>query len=577
MGKKGRNSGGGNSKKDQGDHNAAASNSSSSGGGGGSNNNSKNGKSIPMATNSRPDVPQQNQQQQQQSPQTSRLSLSILAWCRRERTSLLWIGLWFVVGSVVGFGVGSGILTGDFWSLSPQPWRLNLGKNIRDFKLYQKTFGLLGVFERKIPSNLPVRELEALKNAMNQQLKGEMSGHVVTNIEYVDGKEAKAGRDGRSSSSDTNNHHQEAMEINNDPSHPRVFDVLREAIVREPGGYVHPDLGYLIPAPSGAARGLGMVRDDYQNCQSQCLPGVASEKIAAVKGNENNDSSSAGSDKKFFKQEEVLVRVPLSYQMTRQVALDTLLPLIPAEVQRKASLHELDDAALLVLLIAHERGVGKFSRWHPYLSSMPVIPSCGYSPRAEPHMLDAINAMRDELGVDVHGWEGQLQTATKHAEKIVAGLEKDYGQYLKRPYGLTTTDNLHWALCQVASRATGGSQKHGSLRMIPMLDMVNHDANAGGFVELNGKESLDNGDFVNATKDDSGTFVVRSLRHGRRKALKKGQELLVNYNIPHYSPLDWFVSLGFVPPERQVKWEKLEPGLPKVRRDGPFAGNTVVA
>lgn len=59
---------------------------------------------------------------------------------------------------------------------------------------------------------------------------------------------------------------------------------------------------------------------------------------------------------------------------------------------------------------------------------------------------------------------------------------------------------------------------------------------------------------------------MRSLRHGRRKALKKGQELLVNYNIPHYSPLDWFVSLGFVPPERQTPWQKVDAALPRVRQ-----------
>jgi hypothetical protein len=506
-------------------------------------------KNIPMATNSRPDNPVK-------PPPASNEKLSILAWCRREKKSLMWILLWFVVGGTFGFGIGSGILTGD-WSQPPQPWRLALGKNIRNLRVYKLTIGKLPSY-RKQQNNLPLRELEALKKAMNDQLRDELK---VTNIEYLDEKEAKAAGAGGNN---------EGMFHTDEPSHPRVFDILREAIVRETGGYVHPDLGYMVPAPSGAARGLGMVRDTYQQCQSQCMPGVAAEKIAWA-----NDTNAASNPNKFFKQEEVLVRVPLSYQMTRQVALDTLTPLIPAEVQRKASLHELDDAALLVLLLAHERGVGRYSRWNPYISSLPLIPSCGYSPRAEPHMLDAINAMRDELGVDVHGWEGQLQTATKHAEKIVAGLEKDYGQYLRRPYGITVTDNLHWALCQVASRATGGSQKHGSLRMIPLLDLVNHDVNAGGFVELTGKESLDKGDFVNATKEDSGAFVVRSLRHGRRKALKKGQELLVNYNIPHYSPLDWFVSLGFVPPERFGKWEKLDPALPKIRRDGPFAEDVV--
>ena len=107
--------------------------------------------------------------------------------------------------------------------------------------------------------------------------------------------------------------------------------------------------------------------------------------------------------------------------------------------------------------------------------------------------------------------------------------------------------------------------------MVPLIDMINHDATAGGFVELTGKERLENGDFVDSlTEEDSGTFVVRSLRHGRRRALKVGQELLVNYNVPHYSPLDWFVSLGFVPPERWGKWKKVDSALPRIRRDGPF-------
>jgi hypothetical protein len=67
---------------------------------------------------------------------------------------------------------------------------------------------------------------------------------------------------------------------------------------------------------------------------------------------------------------------------------------------------------------------------------------------------------------------------------------------------------------------------------VPILDMINHDSNAGGFIELTGKEKIENGDFVDAAELNSGTFVVRSLRHGRRKPLKKGQELLANYNVP---------------------------------------------
>ncbi|KAL3939675.1 MAG: hypothetical protein SGARI_001287, partial [Bacillariaceae sp.] len=345
--------------------------------------------------------------------------------------------------------------------------------------------------------------------------------------------------------------------LKKDPSHPYVYSVLREAIVREKGGYVHPDLGILEPAPCGAARGIGMVRNLYHNCQSSCMPGLAKEKLQAKREMEATSIvTNESKEKKRYMQEEVLIKVPLSFQMTRKVALDTLLPLIPADVQRKANVHELDDAALLVLLLAHERE-----------------PSCGYSVHLRPYVLDSINAMRDELGMDVNGWQSEMLKATQYAEKIGKGLAKDYGAHMKHPKGITAEENIQWALCQVASRATGGTNKYGALRLIPLLDMVNHDVNAGGFVELTGLERLDEGDFVDATEeDDAGAFVVRSLRHGRRKALRPGQELLVSYNVPHFSALDWFVSLGFVPPERYGKWQKLDSPLPRIRQDGPFSG-----
>ncbi|KAG7357103.1 hypothetical protein IV203_001791 [Nitzschia inconspicua] len=359
----------------------------------------------------------------------------------------------------------------------------------------------------------------------------------------------------------------------NNPSHPHVFAVLREAIVREKGGYVHPDLGFLKPAPCGAARGIGMVYNNYHNCQTKCMPGLAKEKLEAKRRSSFNTTSDEPiCEKKQYMQVEVLIKVPLSYQMTRKVALDTLLPLIPAEVQKEANLHELDDAALLVLLLAHERGVGRYSRWLPYITTLPLEPSCGYSLALRPHILDAINAMRDEMGMDVTGWENEMLKATQYADKIAEGLGDDYGEYLACPKDEDPIDNIAWALCQVASRATAGSQKYGSLRMVPLMDMINHDVDAGGFVELTGKERLEDGDFVDAVDEtDEGAFVVRSLRHGRRRALRPGQELLVNYNVPHYSALDWFVSLGFVPPERYDAWQKLDAPLARVRQDGPFA------
>ena len=70
----------------------------------------------------------------------------------------------------------------------------------------------------------------------------------------------------------------EAEEYLSQPAHPRVFAVLREAVVREKGGYVYPDLGLLHPAPSGAVRGLGMVSDRHYKCQSKCWPGTEEER-----------------------------------------------------------------------------------------------------------------------------------------------------------------------------------------------------------------------------------------------------------------------------------------------------------
>ena len=340
--------------------------------------------------------------------------------------------------------------------------------------------------------------------------------------------------------------------------HPRVFELLREAIVREEGGFVHPDLGYVAPAPSGAVRGIGMLYDDYYQCQKQCFPG----KSYSFRNMTVPERKEYG-----FPQEDLLIAVPLSYQMTRSVALDVLLSRVPADVQRRASLHELDDAALLVLLIAHERGVGRYSRWMPYIATLPPEPTCGYSKKMRPYMMDMILALREDYNVDVTGWEREIVKATEYSEKIVEGLTRDYGEYLLSPKGVSPEQNIRWALCQVASRATAGNEDLGGLRMIPMLDLINHDANAGGFVELKGSERVEDGDLLDAHESDKGTFVVRSTRHGKRNRLKRGQELLVNYNVPQYTALDWFISLGFVPPERWLPWVKVEPALPRLRAD----------
>ena len=369
------------------------------------------------------------------------------------------------------------------------------------------------------------------------------------------------------------------------PDNPRYFAVLREAVVREKGGYVHPDLGMLYPAPSGAVRGLGMIRENFGHCQATCFPGTDHER--AIQRRDLIAGNYTWPTDHTFAQEDVLIRVPLKFQMTRAVAIDTLSAKFSADTRTKFL--ELDDAAMLVLLLAHEKNVGRYSRWLPYIASLPPQPTCGYFRSNQQPMLDAIAVYREQLGVDTQGWEGELLKATAYSESMVDALTNDFGSVLAKPTpdtsqkdskkkekkstvsksNLTIKDTIAWALCQVASRATAGNEKHGSLRLVPIVDMINHHLSAGGFLELTGKERIDNGDPMNASEDDAGTFIVRSLRHGRWKPLKLGQELLVNYNVPQYSALDWLVSLGFVPEERWDPWIKLDPALPPLRRDGP--------
>jgi hypothetical protein len=366
-----------------------------------------------------------------------------------------------------------------------------------------------------------------------------------------------------------------------DPHSPRaiLFAVLREAIVREPGGYVHPDLGILQPAPSGAIRGIGMVRNTYHQCQTDCFPSGDREimeqrrkkrrKATTTNNIGNNNTTSTTSTLPRYQQQDILIRVPLSYQMNRKVAIEAIVPLLPS-ADKAANLADLDDPTLLVLLLAHERSKKRYSRWYPYIASLPPQPSCGYWRESRDAMLQSLAAYRARFDkIDMDGWEDELYKATEYGETIVRQLAAEYGPYLFKD----TKDNhriyrrIAWALCHVASRATAAYGDHGSLRLIPMLDLINHDLTAGGFLELTGKETVENGDSLDARLDEEGTFIVRSLRHGRRKPLKVGQELLVNYNVPNYSPLDWFISMGYVPPERRSPWLKIDPVLPQLRNE----------
>ena len=362
-----------------------------------------------------------------------------------------------------------------------------------------------------------------------------------------------------------------------DSSHPMIFAALRESIIREEGGYVHPDLGILTPAPCGASRGLGMVRNSYQECQTHCFPGTIavapavpvipsdlsssdldlSSDLSSLsdldkdnhnhkhkhmkydhdhnhdldennhnhnhKHNHMNYRMDDNYNNRTFAPQEVLLKVPLASQLTRTVALQTLLPLLPHEVRHRLPLEDLDDAILLALLLAHERGRNRESRFQAYISTLPSNPTCGYSSLQRNNAMDVVRAYRLELGLDVDGWPAEITKASDYAERIAGSLARDYGNYITVPMGTSPFTLIQWALCVVASHATAGNDKYGSLRLIPIVDLINHDEDAGEILELKGGETVEHGDFMDASEDDAGAIIVRSMRHLRPKHLKSGQ------------------------------------------------------
>jgi hypothetical protein len=270
-----------------------------------------------------------------------------------------------------------------------------------------------------------------------------------------------------------------------------------------------------------------------------------------------------------YRQSEILLRIPLEAQITRKSALETLLPMVPHGMN---GLEELDDAFIIALYLANERGLGAKSRIWPYVATLPPKPTCALNWELRQSVVDVVTAMSVEMGTDVLGWPTEIAKAAEMAELIATTLATATADMnLAKRHGSPAEDvidNIRWALCQVASRAIAGRSAHGSLRLVPVMDMINHDAAAGKFKELTGEEKLDNGSFLDADENHAGTFVVTSRRHGERKPLKRGQELMANYNVPNYSPLDWFINMGYIPPERAGKWTMLEGALPRNYRGG---------
>ena len=285
----------------------------------------------------------------------------------------------------------------------------------------------------------------------------------------------------------------------------KAFAALVKA-VRSQGGYVHPSIDIVSPAPeSGAPRGIAIVK-----------------KVT----------------RQNYDEEDILIKVPYSYQMSRELAYDTLLSVIPEEVLIELPLVDLDDAALLVLLLSHEYGLGKKSKFNAYIRTLPMQGGgCGWA------QVDDLRHLPNGVDVD------DLERATMYAHRVANGMAKDYGAYLAKSswpkeWKEDPSQALLWALCIVNSRATAAYTNPGRMdsptgvRLVPIADMANHFSKAGNFTELS------------EPSNDIGAFVVQSVwKCGTSRDIRVGNEITVNYNLKHFGAIDWFLSLGFIPPE----------------------------
>ena len=209
-----------------------------------------------------------------------------------------------------------------------------------------------------------------------------------------------------------------------------------------------------------------------------------------------------------YTQSEVLLRIPLEAQITRKTALDTLIGLLPSE-HPTSLLKELDDAFVLTLYLAHERGLGINSRIWPYIATLPLRPTCALHWGWRQSVVDVITAMSVEMGMDTQGWPNEISKAAEMSERIVMNLSRQLGNTLATRSGVEdVTENIRWSLCQVASRAIAGREGNGSLRLVPVIDMMNHDEAASKYVELTCKEKIEDGDFLDADEDLLKTSIL---------------------------------------------------------------------
>lgn len=220
-----------------------------------------------------------------------------------------------------------------------------------------------------------------------------------------------------------------------------------------------------------------------------------------------------------------LIVVPESLEVSGSRARAMLA--LPSEAR---TLDGLDDGALCVLWLASQRVRDAETFWSPYIATLPEEPPCAW--------------WRHDH--DKSEWSEDVEMAAKYAERVARGLEGDYGKYLG-----VDRDVLLWALGMVNSR----SMTSASTTMVPLLDLVNHDATASAFTSFDSvayNANLRQTPYLSeryARQVDGDDWALWSFDSDNRtpRPLDKSDELCANYLCPDYTDFDWWLNAGFVP------------------------------
>lgn len=242
-----------------------------------------------------------------------------------------------------------------------------------------------------------------------------------------------------------------------------------------------------------------------------------------------------------------LIVIPHSLEMNGVRARKEINKRLPTEAR---SLLGLDDGALCVLWLAREVSHMADSEWEPYLRSLPDELSNGWA-LANPDVY-----LKEVFGdtIDLGAWLKATDEGAKYVDKVSSGLHKDYGGFL----GISK-DALVWALGMVSSRSMGGEK---GARLVPLLDLVNHNETAAPFTSFNALEYNDverssrsveeRRDAARRVEGDDWSLWSFDSDNQTPRPLRPGDELLANYFCPEdYSPFDWWLNAGFIPIEHR--------------------------